>query len=129
MGFGTCEEVSGKALSRSSRPRSPDSNPLLFGHLPYTFRECDALFSISPLDAVQVYSPALSTVTFSTMSVFDSSREFQSFFFWGFPCVTEVWFEGDGAEKSLFLSHFVTEDQIHIFERRTSEMLRAEEAD
>lgn len=62
---------------------------------------------------MQVYSPAWSTVTFSTMSVFDSSREFQSFFFWGFPCVTEVWYEGDGAEYAIFVSkgfsHFVTE--------------------
>lgn len=65
-------------------------------HLPNTLRKAEALFSISPLDAVQVYSPVWSTVTFSTVSVLDSTREFHSFFLWGFVWVsrepfTEVW--------------------------------------
>ncbi len=69
-------------------------------HPPYTLRNAEALFSICPLDAVQVYSPVWSTVTFSTMSVLDSSREFHSFFLWGVAWVglepfTEVWHERD----------------------------------
>lgn len=71
-------------------------------HLPYTLRFAEALFSICPLDAVQVYSPVWSTVTLSTMSVLDSSREFHSFFLWGvFEPLTEVWHKGDTQEKQL----------------------------
>lgn len=72
--------VLGVSLPAQLPPEYKHSRVKFSLHLPYTLRTAEALFSIWPLDAVQVYSPLCSTVTFSTMSVLDSSREFHSFF-------------------------------------------------
>lgn len=92
-------------------------------HLPYTLRNAEALFSICPLDAVQVYSPVWSTVTFSTMSVLDSSREFHSFFLWFVAWVQpfmEVWCKRHTSEIQFVCE---TDHLEHIAIRSTKFIL------